>query len=233
MRKFGPIMLLLWQMQVLPVFAAGSDEALIEDQVSFQVEVGRDVENDRAVATLSAIAEDRDPGRVAQQINEAMGWALEQVKAQSVVKPRSGTYQTYPVYDERKIVRWRGSQQLQLESGDIARLAQLIGSLQERLQVQGMQFLVSDARRRDVEAALTGEALASFQQRAELIRKSLGASGYRLMDLSVHTGGPRPPVPLRAEAMSVSRAAVAAPAMEQGTSSVTVQVSGRIHLVRE
>jgi predicted secreted protein len=53
------------------------------------------------------------------------------------------------------------------------------------------------------------------------------------MDLSVHTGGPRPPVPLRAEAMSMSRAAVAAPAIEQGTSSLTVQVSGRIHLVRE
>jgi predicted secreted protein len=40
-------------------------------------------------------------------------------------------------------------------------------------------------------------------------------------------------VPLRAEAMSMSRAAVAAPAIEQGTSSLTVQVSGRIHLVRE
>ncbi len=233
MTRLVPGMLILMALSVLPAVTAASDKDVIEDQVSFQVGVERDVENDRAAATLSATAEDRDPARLARQINESMDWALEQLKGQTAITPRSGTYQTHPVYDDRKIVRWRGSQELQLESGDIDRLAQLIGRLQERLQVQAMQFLVSTAKRRDVESALTEEALAAFQQRAEVIRKSLGASGYRLMDLSVHTGGLRPPMPLRAEAMSVSRAGVASPAIEQGTSSISVQVSGRIRLLRK
>ena len=233
MKQLVPWLMVLLQLSVCPLGAAASDKELIEDQVSFQVDVERDVENDRAAATLSATAEDRDPARLAQQINAGMGWALDQLKGQTVIKSRSGTYQTYPVYDERKIVRWRGSQELQLESGDIERLAQLIGQLQERLQVRAMQFLVSPGKRRDVESALTEEALATFQQRADIIRKSLGASSYRLMDVSIHTGGSRPPMPMRAEAMSVSRAAVSSPAIEQGTSSVTVQVSGRIHLLRD
>jgi predicted secreted protein len=224
---------MLLQLSTWPVLAAASDKDVIEDQVSFQVEVERDVENDRVRATLGVTAEDRDPARLAQQINDKMGWALDQLKGQPAIQSRSGSYQTYPVYDERKIVRWRGAQELQLESGDIDRLARLVGKLQERLQVQSMQFLVSAAKRSDVESSLTEEALAAFQQRAEVIRKSLGARGYRLMDVNVHTGGLRPPLPLRAEAMSVSRAAVASPAIEQGTSSVAVQVSGRIQLLRD
>jgi predicted secreted protein len=233
MKQLVPWLFVLLQLSMLPVLAAASDKDIVEDQVSFQVDVERDVENDRAMATLSVTAEDRDPARLAQQINDSMSWALEQLKGQAAIKSRSGTYQTYPVYDERKIVRWRGLQELQLESGDIDRLTRLIGTLQERLQVQSMQFLVSAAKRRDVEAALTEEALAAFQQRAEVIRKSLGASGYRLMEVSVHTGGVRPPVPVRAEAMSVSRAAVSSPTVEQGTSSVSIQVSGRIRLSRD
>ncbi len=233
MKRLVPWLFVLSQLSLLPVPAVASDKDIVEDQVSFQVDVERDVENDRAVATLGVTAEDRDPARLAQQINDSMSWALEQMKGQTAIKSRSGTYQTYPVYDDRKIVRWRASQELRLESGDIDRLTRLIGTLQERLQVQSMQFLVSAAKRRDVEAALTEEALAAFQQRADVIRKSLGARGYRLMDISVHTGGVRPPVPVRAEAMSVSRAAVSSPAVEQGTSSVSVQVSGRIRLSRD
>jgi predicted secreted protein len=233
MKQLVPWLFVLLQLSMLPVLAAASDKDIVEYLVRFQVDVERDVENDRAMATLSVTAEDRDPARLAQQINDSMSWALEQLKGQAAIKSRSGTYQTYPVYDERKIVRWRGLQELQLESGDIDRLTRLIGTLQERLQVQSMQFLVSAAKRRDVEAALTEEALAAFQQRAEVIRKSLGASGYRLMEVSVHTGGVRPPVPVRAEAMSVNRAAVSSPTVEQGTSSVSVQVSGRIRLSRD
>ncbi len=219
---------LLWQ-----PLAVSADEQPVQDQVSFQVEVGRDVNNDRVVALLAVTAEDRDPARLATHINDNMAWALAQLDDRQAIKPRSGTYQTFPVYDDRKIVRWRGRQELQLESGDVDRLSRLIGSLQERLQVQSLQFSVSPERRRGVESGLIEEALAAFQRRAELVRKSLGADAYRLMDVTVHTGGTHRPVPLRAEAAaSMTRAGVSTPAMEQGTTRITVQVSGRIHLLR-
>ncbi|MGD8843334.1 MAG: SIMPL domain-containing protein [Gammaproteobacteria bacterium] len=233
MRRLFQTTLMLLSLGLVSAFAAASDQKVIEDQVSFQVAAQREVLNDRAVATLSASAEDNNPANLAGQINDAMTWALKQVKVRSGVASRSGAYRTYPVYDDRRIVRWRGSQELRLESGDMERLAQLIGKLQERLQVQSMQFLISADKRQEVEAGLTQEALGAFRQRADLICKALGASGYRLMDISVTTGGHRPPVPVYAEAVAAGRAALATPAIEQGTGTVTVQVSGRIQLLRE
>lgn len=224
---------LLLSLSLAPPLAA-ADTEFPQDQVSFQVEAGQDVENDRVEAVLGVTAENRDPAQLAGQINDSMKWALAQLAGQSAIKSRSGTYQTFPVYKDTRIERWRGRQELQLESADVEALSRMLGTLQERLQIQSLQFSVSPEKHRDVEAGLIEEALAAFRQRAQLIRKALDAESYDLMDVSVHTGGVQRPIPLRAEAMaSVSRAAVPSPAMDQGTSRITVQVSGRIHLLRD
>jgi predicted secreted protein len=213
---------------------AAADEEFPEDQVSFQVEAEREVENDRAVAVMGVTAEHRDPAQLAEQINTSMRWALDQLPGQKAIKARSGTYQTYPVYDDKRIERWRGRQELRLESADVQSLSQTLGILQERLQIQSLQFSVSPEKRRELEAALIREALATFRQRAQLVREALEADGYSLMDVSVHTGGGQPPRPVHAEAMTaMSRAALPAPALDQGTSRVSVQVSGRIQLLRD
>lgn len=224
---------ILFALAVLPMMALADNE-FPQDQVSFQIEADRDVENDRAVTVLSVTAENRDPAQVAEQINVGMGWALAQLEGQDTVSSRSGSYRTFPVYDDKKIVRWRGNQELQLESADVEALGRMTGVLQERLQVQSMQFSVSPEKRREVEAGLIEEALAAFRQRAELIRKALEAAGYNLMDVSVNTGSVHYPVRMRDEAMvSVARASVSPPAIDQGTSRITVQVSGRIQLLRD
>jgi predicted secreted protein len=223
----------VYALTVIPLTVAADNE-FPEDQVSFQVEADREVENDRAVAVLAVTAENRDPSQVATQINTSMGWALSQLSGQSAISTRSGTYQTFPVYDDSKIVRWRGRQELQLESADIEALSRMIGTLQERLQVKSMQFSVSPEKRREVEAGLIEEALKAFGQRAQLIRKALDAESYNLMDVSVNTGGGYRPPPMRAEVMaSVARDSVPAPVIDQGTSRITVQVNGRIQLLRD
>jgi predicted secreted protein len=214
------------------VSLADSEQA--EDQVSFQVEVGRDVENDRVTAILNVTAEALKPAKLADTINSTMAWALEQAQANQKVKSRSGAYQTYPVYEDKKIVRWRGRQELQLESQDVDQLSELVGTLQSRLQMQSLQFSVSPDKRRQVEDELIEQALAAYQQRAEIIRKSLAAQGYKLLEVKIHTAGQDRPIPVRAEAASMlSRSSVSQPAMEQGTSRVNVQASGKIRLLRD
>ena len=47
--------------------------------------------------------------------------------------------------------------------------------------MHSLRFSVSPDKRRQVEEELTEQALGAFQQRAEVIRKSLGAPGYVLM----------------------------------------------------
>ena len=219
---------------VLPA-ASLADKEQVRDQVSFQVEVGRDVENDRATAILNVTAEALKPAKLADTINSTMSWALEQASENQKVKSRSGAYQTYPVYEDKKIVRWRGRQELQLESQDVDELSELVGTLQNRLQMHSLQFSVSPDKRRQVEEELTEQALGAFQQRAEIIRKSLGAPGYMLMEVNVHTAGQDRPIPIvRAEAASMmSRSSVSPPAMEQGTSRVSVRASGKIRLLRD
>lgn len=206
----------------------------ISDRVSFRVEASREVQNDQVDAVLLAQAEERDAAKLANDINQTMNWAMQQVRTGGRITPRSGNYRTYPVYDNKKIVRWRGVQELRLESQDVQALSRLLGSLQERLQIQSMQFSVSTATRDEIEDELITEALAAFRRRASLIAKSLGASDYGLLDVSVSGAGRPPLIPVRMEsAARISTASVSPPALEQGSSRISVQVSGSIRLLRK
>lgn len=229
------LFLCLYSASIVFSATASAETAVAEDQVSFQVEVGRDVGNDRMLAILNATAEEKKPADLADRINSTMAWALDQARANKQVTLRSGSYQTYPVYGEnRKIVRWRGRQELQLESQDVDQLSQLVGTLQSQLQMQSLQFSVSHNRRQQVENELIEQALEAYQARAEIVRKSLGAKTYKLLDINIHSAGRSPVIPMRAEAVStMSRSSVSKPALEQGTSRVDVQVSGKIRLLRD
>ena len=218
---------------VSPTLLAAAPDAQPNDRVSFQVEAGTEVENDQVHAVLSVSSEDKAPADLADSINRTMQWALEQSRGTSGVKTRSGSYQTYPVYDEKKIVNWRGRQELHLESQDVAQITRLIGILQSRLQMQSLQFSVSPERRTEVEAVLIDQALVAFQKRAALISKSLGAQNHRLLDVSITTGRHDSPIPMRAEMVMASRAQVSEPALEGGTSRINVQAGGSIQLLRD
>lgn len=209
-----------------PVMAA--DAAPRYNQIHFQVERSRPVDNDRMQAVLSITAEDDNAARLADQINRTMDWALKTAKARAGIEVRSGGYRTYPVYDKDKIRRWRASQELLLEGSDFAALSSLIGQLQERLQVTSINFSVSPNRRSAAEDELIAQALDAFKQRAELVRRQLAAKGYRIVDASINTGGGEL-VPLR-RPFAMEAKSGASPAVEAGTSTLTVSVSGLIEL---
>lgn len=205
-----------------------ADEAPRYNQVHFQVEQTRVVDNDRMHAVLSVTAEDESAARLADQINRTMDWALKTTKVNNKIEARSGGYRTHPVYDKNKIRRWRATQELILEASDFAELGGLIGQLQERLQVASINFSVSAGKRRAVEDELIAQSLDAFKQRAELVRKQFTAKGYRIVEVSINTGG-GPPVPLM-RGLAMEAASVAPPALEAGTSTLTLIVGGTIEL---
>jgi predicted secreted protein len=209
--------------------ATAADEAPRYNQIHFQVERSRPVENDRMQAVLSLTAEDDNAARLADQINRSMDAALKTTKARAKVEARTGGYRTYPVYNKEKIQRWHATQELLLESSDFAELGNLIGQLQERLQITSLIFSVSSARRAAIEDELIAQALDAFKQRAELVRKQLAAKAYRIVDVSINTGGGQPaPIMMRAAALAAE--SVAPPAVEAGTSTLSVNVGGVIEL---
>jgi len=210
--------------------ATAADDTLHYNQVHFQVERNRPVDNDRMHAVLSLTAEDDNAARLADQVNRTMDGALKTAKSRPGIEVRTGSYRTLPVYDKNRIRRWRATQELLLEGSDFAELGNLIGQLQERLQVGSIHFSVSPARRATVEDELIAQALAAFKQRAELVRKQFAAKDYRLVNVSINTGDGQPVPLMRGMAMEAMDKSVAPPALEAGTSILGVSVGGMIEL---
>jgi predicted secreted protein len=199
------------------------------DQVEFTVEVGEELVNDLAEVVLATQVEDHDPARVAGEINATMNWALNQVHGVADIAATSGSYQTYPVYDKTRLDHWRGSQTLVLRSKRIEALNTLVGSLQQRLQVQNMRFTISPDQQQASESRLIDQALDRFKARALRIQQRLGAAGYDIVHLTVGTSGHPPPMPM--ETMAMARAA-SRPALagEAGTSRQTLRIHAVIQL---
>lgn len=188
------------------------------------------VRNDRMQAVLDVFGEDPDPVSLANRINQVMDWALRTAADYDNVQTKTGSYQIYPIHQKNIMRGWRGSQQLILVAGDFDQLGRLVGKLQERMQVKSMDFSLFPQTRTVAEDQLIYAALEKFKGRAELVRENLGAVGYRIVDLTIHTGGavPRPVPMMRAQAAELE--SVAVPAVEGGESTVTVTVSGLIEL---
>ena len=130
-----------------PLSAPAEEQAEPRNRVRFRVESAREVPNDWVEAVVGITAEDVDPAALADTVNRAMAWALEQARAETRVDAKSGGYQTYPVHEKGKLRRWRASQDLQLSGGDSAAMTTLLGTLQSRLQLRSFQFGISHETR--------------------------------------------------------------------------------------
>ena len=211
-----------------PLLAAAQAPETLFNLVALNAQADREVPNDLLTATLAAEAEGADPAQLADGVNRTMQRALATALAYKSVKAQSGTYQTFPVYDKNRVARWRVRQELRLESGDFAAATELVGKLQASLVVTGLNLSVSNEARRKAENALIPEALASFDERARVVRDAMKAKGYRVRDLQLSASGSAPPRPMMAMARMAE--SPAPPAVEPGSTRILVTVSGTIQL---
>jgi predicted secreted protein len=210
------------------VTAAQAPETLF-NLVTLSAQAEREVPNDLVTAVLAAEQEGTDPAQLADAVNRTMQRALATAQGYRAVRARTGNYQSYPIHDKGRIVRWRVRQELRLESGDLAATSELIGKLQASLVMAGMHLSVSREARRAAENALISEALAAFDDRARVVREAMKSKGHRVRDLQISGGDqPRPVIGVAARAMSAE--SVAPPAIEAGTTRITMTVSGTIQL---
>jgi predicted secreted protein len=210
--------------------ASGADEPDPMNRVSFQVESSRDVANDWIQAVVGITDEDADSARLADRINAGMGRALAAAKAVPAVRVKSGGYATHPVHQDGKLRRWRASQDLILESADVDAVTLLVGKLQSELQLRSIQFSISPERRRAIEDELIAEALIAFKARAEIVRENLGAKHYEVVAISIDTQGGGPIRAAFREGAVMRAQSVAPPALEGGSSRMTVHANGTVEL---
>lgn len=202
------------------------------NRVDFQVEAAREVANDLLVAGMSIEIQDKQPARVAQQINAALNDALKKAAAFGSVKVSSGSQNTYPVYGKNNQVDgWRGHAEIRLESRDFKAAGELIMQLQSALQLNGLDFTLAPDSRAQSESALIAEAIKAFQARADAIRAAFGARAYKTVRFSINSGMPpyHPKMLMRTAPMAAD-AAIPQPEFAGGNTRMTVQVSGTIEL---
>lgn len=231
---FKPIPVLIATL-ALALPALPSTAADVEDtapRLSLQAQSSVEVENDTMRVVMSTEAEDANPAKVADQVNRVLGDAAKLAKAQAGVKVRTGTYQTFPLYDKaNRISRWRARGELSLESQDFKGLTALVGKLQSTLGLNGVEFLVSEDARRKADDELTTTAIGEFRRRAEIAAKAAGGKAWHLRELVVNPDGGMGPSPRPAMAMQQRGSAdVAPPPMEGGSTRIGVVVTGTIAL---
>ncbi|MCF6364431.1 MAG: SIMPL domain-containing protein [Gammaproteobacteria bacterium] len=214
---------------LLPLVAGADDEVTHYDRISLQAMASAEVENDILEATLSVYREGSNPSLLSEEVNSTIQWAIGEAKKVSGVTVQTLGYQTNPVYQQQRLSAWRVRQSLRLESRDIAKLSQLIGKLQERLAVGRVGYRISTQRRNNVEESLITEAITLFQQRAELVAKQMGRSRYRVVQMSIDTGG-APMQPMMRAEMSAMADARISPNFEVGAQTVRVSIHGTIEL---
>ncbi|MGB5562476.1 MAG: SIMPL domain-containing protein [Sedimenticolaceae bacterium] len=209
---------------------AGSDDAQY-NRVSLNESAQIEVDNDLLVVVMFAQAEGRDAAAPADEVNRRMDWAVNMAKSHPKVKVQTLGYQTSPLYNKSTIRGWRVNQSLRLESRDGRLLGDLVGRLQEQLQVQSIAYQVSEGQRREQLDGLTAQALARFQDRAAHIAKTLGRSGYRVVRININDGRHSPMPIARGMMMEASAdVAVAPPRLEAGTQQMSVSINGEIEL---
>ena len=219
---------LLCALLFAPLAATAQAPETLFNLITLSAQAEREVPNDLLSAVLAAEAEGTDTAQLANEINKTMQAALAAAKGARGVNARSGTYQTFPVYDKSRVVRWRARQELRLESADFAAVTALIGKLQASLVVTGMQLSVAPETRRQAENALIPQALAAFDERARVVRDAMKAKGFRVKDLQVSGGEQGRPVFTMARSM-VSQS-VTPPAVEPGSTRIVITVSGTVQL---
>jgi predicted secreted protein len=158
--------------------------------------------------------------------------AIAEAKTVPGVRPRLGAVWTQPLHGrDGRPTGWRVRGEVVLESDRIRELAQLGGRLGERMQLSGVQFRLSAARRKAEEQRLLGEAAQAFRDRAAAAAEAFGYRSFEMKQLSLRAGAEPPPRPMMAARASAELAAAPLPA-EGGDSEVVVVVTGTVELAR-
>ncbi len=204
------------------------EQETLFNQVNMQAQVERDVPNNEMQVILVSERQGKEASSLSRAVNGEVKWALDLAKRNKDIKVSTRAYQTYPVYKNQDVVGWRVSQEVQLKSQNMAGLSELIGELQEKLQVRQMLFSASKQSRDAIESELIEEAMQAFKRRALILKKHMDDKDYRIVNLHINTSGHRPQY-MQAQRSSMKTMEMAsAPAVEAGTSKISVTVSGSI-----
>ncbi len=226
--KFSLLISSLFSLLCYTSTSSAHDHEQLFNQVQIQAQSEREIPNDEMIVLLATEHEGSVTASLATKINSDMQWALEIIKQYPAIQSQTRSYQTYPTYRKQIIIGWRANQQVEIKSKDISALTELVGKMQEKLQVKQMSFNATKETRTNYENELIEEAMQAFLARVAIVKKYMPNKNHRIVNLNINTGGYRPPAIHAQRTMMKSMEMASAPAVEAGMSKLTVTVSGSV-----
>ncbi|KDR28271.1 MULTISPECIES: SIMPL domain-containing protein [Caballeronia] len=202
--------------------------------LSLSAQASAQVPQDVVNITLFYEQEAADPSSLTSTLNQRAEAALREAKGVDGVTAKSGSFTVYPSTDrDGKISAWRGRTEVVLESHDFAAASKLAGKMSSSMQVGSVAFSLSPEAQRAAEQKLVSQAIDSFRKQAQSAAQGFGYSNFTIREVNVGRSGaqPRPVMMMQSRAMSAD-AKMAPIAMEAGTTTVTVDVSGSVQMGR-
>ncbi|EJM97318.1 SIMPL domain-containing protein [Herbaspirillum sp. YR522] len=213
------------------------------------------VPNDQANVTLQVEEQDKDKTVAASRVNQKMKQGIELLRRQdpqAVLK--SYGYYTYAVYAEpqaitpqvprapakaRPVVGWRVGQYLELTTQNLSALPKTVSAAQSLLNLNGLQFGLSSAAGKKLDAALFDATYKNLEERIGFIagsmRRSTNDAVLETLDFegSGNYANAERPMPktammMRSDMAAAEAPSVAEPSFEPGESTVSMRLVGKV-----
>jgi predicted secreted protein len=204
------------------------------------------VEQDLLVASLRIEIDNKNARVVQQEINEVMQKAMDVVKSESTIKVSTGNYYVYS-YDpnpspqplsqseQRKRMVWKGSQTIDLQSKDAQKILDIVAKIQDMgFAMNGLNYILSSELAEAQKDELLVGALNKIKAKADLVSKTLGKSGYDIVEVNIdgsYMPQPQPPMMMKAGRAEMMVAdSMGSPVAAPSETDVSLSVSARILL---
>lgn len=205
--------------------------AFAEPSLNLNADARSQVGNDEMVVSFSVEREGVDSAPLTDAVLTALNDAVKDAKKTPNVSTRLGNVSTNPNWNQNKKIGWVVRGELTLTSKDMKALSTLTGNLSQKLQLSGVHFRLSDAKRTEEESRLLKVAAENFKSKAADAAVAFGYPHYVLKELTIGQSGyqssPRPMMAMMS--MKADRAGVP---VEGGDSEVSVSVTGKVDLVK-
>lgn len=206
--------------------------------------------NDEARVTFMIEEQDKDKAIAASRANQKMKQGTEIVKRedpQAILKTKG--YYTYPVYQDeqpprpynskdgkpRQPIGWRVGQYLEVTTTNLGGLPKTVAATQRVLALNGLDFGLSDATSRKLDAQRIAASYANLTERIVAIAKAMGRNAGDAVIDTVDFEGSGAYMPqqeamaaktMRASAVDANQ--VAEPSFEPGETTLSMRVVGKV-----
>ena len=211
---------------VVPAHAA--EKGVEGTRITLSATASEAVPNDEIVVSYRIEAKGANARQLQRQVNEIAAKVAERLKKEKV-KHTTTNRTLSPVWDSGlfSTKQWEMTQSGSIETQDIDAVAGWLADIEtDGAKLDGLQFQVSDAHRKEVEGRLRDQAIHDFRAKAARIASALAAKTFRIIDVNTSASGDVRPMQMRES--YVAKSISSAPALTAGESRIEISVSGSI-----